>query len=70
MKETGEPAAVLYDGIHGLYATVGADPLPINEWSHLVQTFSATNGRKYLLIFVLLRKDFKFRFLTKLCHFC
>lgn len=47
MKATGEPAAVLYDGTQGLYGTFDIDPLQINQWTHLVQTFSVKNGRKY-----------------------
>lgn len=52
MKATGEPAAVLYDDTQGTYAASSPNPLPLNEWSHLVQTFSTKNGRKCFFIFL------------------
>ena len=51
IASTGQPAAVLYDEVNGIYSTTSVDPLPLNQWSHLVETFSVNNGGNYLSLF-------------------
>ncbi|CAF0747162.1 unnamed protein product [Adineta steineri] len=45
MSSSGQPVAQNYDITKiGLYSISDSNPLPLNQWTHLVETFSINNG--------------------------
>ena len=48
LTATGSPSTLIFTtAVAVSYLTASATVLPLNQWSHVVQTFSSQNGRKY-----------------------